>query len=189
MWFSSGVGDQFGHGTHVAGTAAASGDNAEGIAGIAMNARLLNVKMADDDGKSTTVSMSSGIYWAVDHGANVINISSAGERDCSGTWIENWTDTGVAALRRAIDYAWQHNVVIVASAGNNGNTNKLYPAACPHVLAVGAVDQNDLRPSFSNFGTWVQVSAPGTNILSTAVPGAPACFNSPIGVYARCQGT
>jgi thermitase len=122
---------------------------------------------------------------AVDHGAIVINISSGGDRDCSGTWIENWTDTGVAALRRAIDYAWQHNVVVVASAGNAGNTNKLYPAACPHVLAVGAVDQNDLRPSWSTFGTWVQVTAPGTNILSTAVSGAPACFNSPIGMYAR----
>jgi thermitase len=189
MWFSSGAGDQFGHGTHVAGIAAATGNNTEGIAGLAMNARLMNGKIADDDGSVSAVSMTSGIYWAVDHGANVINISAGATRDCSGTWIENWTDTGVAALRRAIDYAWQHNVVLVASAGNDGTTNKLYPAACPHVLAVGAVDQNDVRASTSTHGTWVQVAAPGVNILSSAVPGAPACFNNPIGVYAHCDGT
>jgi hypothetical protein len=153
-----------------------------------MNARLLNGKIADDDGDSTVFGMTSGIYWAVDHGANVINISSAGSRDCSGYWIENWTDTGVAALRRAIDYAWQHNVVVVASAGNDGNTNKLFPAACQHVLAVGAVDSNDLRPSFSNFGTWVQVVAPGVSILSSAVPGS-ACSENPIGLFAHCTGT
>jgi thermitase len=188
LWFSSGGGDDNGHGTHVAGIIAATPNNNEGIVGVGFNTHLLNVKVLYDSGKGTVSGAATGVYWAVDHGADVINMSLGGDRDCSGWWIENWTDTGVAYLRDAINYAYAHNVVVVAAAGNSGNTAKEWPAACNHVLAVANTDNNDNLNDSSTRGTWVQVAAPGTNILSSTVPGGTAC-QSGQGDFGRCTGT
>jgi thermitase len=164
-------------------------DNSEGVAGIGFNARLLNVKAIDDYGSGSASSVADGIIWAADRNAQVINLSLAGSRDCEPWWIEQWLDTGVAYLRDAIDYAWGRGVVIVAGAGNTGGTGKLYPAACPHVLSVANTTLVDNKAADSTYGTWVQVAAPGSSILSTALPCGTKCQQGLQGWYARCSGT
>ena len=168
---SVGTDDVFGHGTHVAGIAAALTNNNLGIAGMGFNSSLIVGKVLGDDGKGSVSQLSDGIYWAADHGATVINMSLAGDQDCSTSWWEDLFDTGRNELRDAIGYAWGKNIVLVAAAGNNGNSNQLWPAACPNVLSVANTTQTDARNSTSNFGTWVDVAAPG---LPSGRPRYPA---------------
>ena len=153
----AGVLDTYGHGTPVAGIIAADGDNNAGVQGIASNCRLLNVKVVDDRGHYTMSDLVEGILWAVDNGANIINISLvSGEKS-----IE---------LERAVDYAWQKGVVIVAAAGNGGTDIPVYPAAYDHCIAVtAAYDDGNLIP-LANYGDWVDIAAPGYKIYST-LPG------------------
>jgi thermitase len=189
QWGNYSHDDRLGHGTHVAGVAAATTNNGEGVAGIGFDAHLLNVKAIDDYGSGSAGSVADGIIWATDRNARVINLSLAGSRDCEPWWLEDWTDTGVAYLRDAIDYAFSRGVVIVAGAGNTGATGKLYPAACPHVLSVANTTIADAKASDSTYGTWVNVAAPGSSILSTALPGGTHCQQDAKGWYARCSGT
>lgn len=148
------VTDDFGHGTAVTGTIVAAGNNNVGTAGVAFGCRVLPVKVMGPTGYAYYSAVAEGIRYAVDNGARVINISIAG-------------DTPSATLQDAIDYAWNHNVVIVAAAGNNGNSVPQYPAACDHVIAVGATDNSDLLASFSSYGSHVQLTAPGVSIWTT----------------------
>jgi thermitase len=178
-----------GHGTHVSGIAAAATNNALGVAGAGYNARLMAVKVLDDIGSGSLSAITSGIYWAADNGANVINMSLAGSDDCSTSWWEDLFDTGRNELRDSINYAFGKNIVLVAAAGNDANSNQLWPAACPNVVSVAATDQSDVRAFFSNFGTWVDVAAPGRSIFSTIVPGAADCQGAPIGSFGTCSGT
>ncbi len=149
--------EPWGHGTHVAGIAAAETNNNNGISGVAWNCKVLPVKVLDDMGVGDYFWLASGITWAADQGADVINISSGGGAP----------DTARdEALRSALQYAYDRNIVIIASTGNDGGS-VLYPAAYDeYCLAVAATDYNDLRPIWSNYGPEVDVAAPGDLILS-----------------------
>jgi thermitase len=149
--------DVHGHGTHVAGIIAATANNGLGIAGIAPNARLLNVKVADDNGMVWAHAAAEGIVWAVDNGAKVINMGF-------------FVPASSPALEQAIDYAWSRGVVLVAAAGNGIESVPIYPACYPEVIAVAATDVSGNLWSKSNYGDWVDAYAPGVEIYST-LPG------------------
>jgi type VII secretion-associated serine protease mycosin len=141
------------HGTWVAAIVAANTNNGIGIAGVSPSARILPVKVLDSSGNGTDADIAAGITWAVDHGADVINLSL-------GASQEN------AVVRRAVEYALEHDVVVVASAGNTASAAPQYPAAYPGVVAVAATDWNgDLAP-FSGRGSWIDIAAPGVDITS-----------------------
>ncbi|WP_036646926.1 S8 family peptidase [Paenibacillus pini] len=146
--------DDVGHGTHVAGIIGALVNNNEGVAGISWYNKILPVKALDKSGSGTTYSVAEGIIWATDHGAKVINLS-----------LGNYADSEF--LHDAIKYAYDRDVVIVAASGNDNTERPGYPAAYPEVLAVAATDQNYKRASFSNYGNYIDVAAPGTSIAST----------------------
>jgi len=145
--------DRLGHGTHVAGIIAATANNGIGIAGAAPNARLLNVKIADDKGMVWASTVAKGIVWAVDNGAKIINMSLA-------------IPSGTPALEAAVDYAWSKGVVIIAAAGNTGTAAPTYPASYPNVVAVAATDASGSMWEKSNHGGWVNAYAPGAGIYS-----------------------
>jgi len=149
--------DDQGHGTHVAGIVGAMTNNHLGIAGIAWHVKLMPVKVLDSSGSGTSTQVATGVRWAVDHGARVINLSLGGK-------------SSSATLRDAIDYAYAHDVLVVAAAGNayqDGNP-PIYPAAYPHVLAVAATDDQDRHASYSSSGPFVDVAAPGGDPSSNA---------------------
>lgn len=139
-------------GPPLAGIIAAASDNALGIAGIAPRARLLPIRV----GVSTTSEAltASGIVWAVDHGAGVILVPLT-------------LGTGSEVLADAVDYAEQHDVLVIAPIGNGGNNEILFPAAFPSCLAVSATNNQDQLSSSSNYGPGVDLSAPGENIWTT----------------------
>ncbi|HEY3281201.1 MAG TPA: S8 family serine peptidase [Armatimonadota bacterium] len=142
--------DTDGHGTHVSGIAAATGDNGTGIAGVSWGARILPVKVLGRNGVGSDSDVADGVQWAADHGANIINMS-LGDSAYSST------------SDRAVQYAWNQGCLIVAAAGNdyqNGNPTS-YPAALSHVIGVGALNDSGLRASYSNTGSYVSVTAPG----------------------------
>ena len=150
------VEDVRGHGTHVAGTVAAATNNGAGVAGSCPDCVLYNVKVLGDDGGGSWDGIAKGINWSADNGAKVVNMSLGGS-------------SGSRTVQRAVDYAWNKGVVLVAAAGNNGSSSPHYPAYYTNVIAVAATDHNDVRASFSNYGSWVDVAAPGANILSTTM--------------------
>jgi thermitase len=144
--------DVFGHGTPIAGIIAA-GDDGLGVAGLAPESHLINVKVADDSGRCLLSALAKGIIWAVDHGARVINIS-----------IE--LKDSAPELQDAVDYAWYNGVVIVAAAGNDANSQPVYPAAYENCIAVTAIREDGTLAPLANYGDWVDVAAPGFNIYS-----------------------
>lgn len=151
---SASLDDVYGHGTHVAGIAAAMTNNAVGVAGLGYSSTIMNVKVLSDAGAGAYSWIASGIVWATDNGAEVINMSLGGSFASS-------------VLEDAINYAWSKGVVVVAAAGNNGDTAPMYPAYYTNCIAVAATDANDARASWSNYGDWVDVAAPGMSIYST----------------------
>ncbi len=146
--------DNNGHGSHVAGIAAANTNNSLGIAGLDRFVRLISVKVLNSAGSGSYSQVADGIIWAADNGAEVINLSLGGS-------------FGSKTLQNAIKYASDKGVVIAAAAGNNGRSSRTYPAYYSQAIAVAATDQNDLKAYFSNYGSWVDVAAPGVSILST----------------------
>lgn len=146
--------DFYGHGTHVAGIAAAETDNGLGVAGVGYNCSLMNVKVLNDSGGGYYSWIAKGIEWATDQGAKVINMSLGAKQKSR-------------ALEDAVNYAWIHGVVVVAAAGNDGNPSPNYPAKYENCLAVAATDSKDQKASFSQYGDWVDVAAPGVDIFST----------------------
>src|SRR3989344_3023584 len=148
------VDDKYGHGTHVGGIAAAITDNGTGVAGLGYNSSLINVKVLDDNGSGYYSWIANGIIWATDNGAKVINMSLGGS-------------SGSSTLQSAVNYAVANGVVVVAAAGNSGNSSPTYPAYYPGVIAVAATDSADAKASWSSYGSWVDVAAPGVNIYST----------------------
>ncbi|MBB5173641.1 S8 family peptidase [Texcoconibacillus texcoconensis] len=146
--------DENGHGTHVAGVATAITNNVEGIAGVGWENPLLAVKVLDEQAEGDAMSIADGIRWAVDEGAEVINLSLGDHHDSE-------------VLHDAIRYAYDNDVVLIAATGNENVSTPMYPAAYEEVLAVSAVDINDKKAIFSNYGNHVDVTAPGEHIPST----------------------
>ncbi len=151
---TSNTSDTMGHGTAVSGTAAASTDNSTGVAGVAWSNPLMPLVVVDSTGYASYSNIASAITYAADHGARVINISIAGASASS-------------TLQSAVDYAWNKGLVVVAAAGNSSSSSPNYPAACNNVIAVSATTSSDTLSSYSNFGTWIDLSAPGDSILTT----------------------
>jgi type VII secretion-associated serine protease mycosin len=157
--------DYHGHGTHVAGIIAAKLGNTEGGAGVAPTCKIMPVKVMGPKGPEGKVEyVAAGLVWAADHGAKVANLSLGDE----GT---------STLLRDAVACALAKDVVVVAASGNfdpdkHTTTNTLdYPAGYPGVMAVGASDANDQLADFSFWGSWLDVVAPGVEILSTVPDG------------------
>ncbi|MDQ0337522.1 type VII secretion-associated serine protease mycosin [Caldalkalibacillus uzonensis] len=148
--------DQHGHGTHVAGIAAAVTNNLTGIAGVSWHNTIMPVKVLNEKGEGGLFELINGIIWATDHGAKVINMSLGDEEHSD-------------LLYDAIRYAYEHDVVLVAAAGNDNVDVPMYPAAYPEVLAVSAVDHLEEKAVFSNYGDYMDVAAPGEHIPSTFV--------------------
>ncbi|MCL6457442.1 MAG: S8 family peptidase [Gorillibacterium sp.] len=146
--------DDYGHGTHVAGIAAAITNNKVGVAGTAQLNQILPVKSFNNKGTATSDHIIQGIMYAADQGARVINMSFGGS-------------TYSTLEAEACAYALKKGAVLVAAAGNNGNSELSYPGAYPGVISVAATDANNKKASFSSYGKWVTVAAPGVDILST----------------------
>lgn len=145
------------HGTFCAGVAAAATNNDEGIAGAGWNCSIMPLKVAHPDSGISSEAIAGAFAYAVDQQASVISMSFGGPGD-----------PGVPEFFQAlVDMAVTSGSVCVAAAGNDGDSVRTYPAACENVLAVGATDQSNLRATFSNWGPWVDVAAPGGFIFST----------------------
>lgn len=151
---SNTVDDRYGHGTHVAGIAAAVTDNGIGVAGVGYDSSLINVKVLGDDAWGTYSWVANGIVWATNNGARVINMSLGGSQ-------------GSKTLEKAVNYAWSKGVVLAAAAGNSNNPSPTYPARYEKCIAVAATNDNDAKADFSSYGSWVDVSAPGVSVFST----------------------
>ncbi len=145
------------HGTHVAGIAAARIDNLKGIAGIAGNVKIMPLQVFQGS-RGTWEAIELAIIYATDNGAHVVNYSGGG-------------GGGAQGLSRAVQYAWDNGVTVVAAAGNNNSSTPFYPAAYPPVLAISGTDRNDRRYSGSNFGNWIDVAAPAVSVYSCLWPG------------------
>ncbi|MEB3196618.1 MAG: S8 family peptidase [Candidatus Sericytochromatia bacterium] len=165
--------DGHGHGTHAAGIAAASANNGVGVVGVAPNCRILAEKVVSDYGYGDVASVAAGIVHAVDQGAQVLSMSLG-------------SPTPNPVVRDAVLYAQGKGAVLVAAMGNSGHEDILYPAAFPGVIAVGATRSDDTRASFSSFGDWISVAAPGDNIVST-VPSHASMH--PVRDYGWMSGT
>lgn len=148
--------DAYGHGTEVAGAAGALTNNAEGVAGVAGAAPIMPVRVTDALGRATAASLASGISWAADHGARVANLSFNGV-------------VGNATIATAAQYAYNHGMLVVAASGNCACVDPTPES--PYILSVSATDETDSLASFSTTGPFVDLSAPGTNILTTVKGG------------------
>jgi len=156
--------DDNGHGTHCAGIISAVLNNGVGIAGIAQ-VKIMAEKVLDSSGYGFDDWIANGIVHAVDQGAKIISMSFGGYGYSS-------------LLHEAVRYAYERGVLLVAAAGNDNVDSKLYPAAYPETIAVSATDEYDEKTFFSNWGDWIELSAPGVNIYSTVPRG-----------YASASGT
>jgi subtilisin family serine protease len=146
--------DDHGHGTACAGIIAAAGDNGFQMAGIAYRCRVMCVKIGLSNGYSYDSMFAPGVVYAADMGAKVQSISY-------------FSDDLTPLLRAAVDYAWRKGCLVVAAAGNFDEPFPIYPAGYDKAVAVAATTSADRKASFSNFGTWVDVSAPGVSIVAT----------------------
>jgi thermitase len=169
---NSDTSDLLGHGTAVAGTIAAAGNNGIGVAGVTWQSHVMPLVVVDENNLAAYSDIAAAIEYAADRGVRLMNISIGGPAPSS-------------TLQSAVDYAWEKGALIFASAMNNGVSDASYPAACNHVMAVSATDTNDHLASFSNYGNWIAISAPGDSILTTTNGGGYAywfgtSFASPI---------
>ena len=151
--------DDFGHGCSVAGIIAANINDGIGIAGVAPNAQIMPLRVLNSSGVGSYSNVAAAIVYAADNDASIINLSLGGVNP--STTLEN-----------AVNYAVAKGVIVVAAAGNNGMEGVLFPAAYPDVIAVGSVDPDLQHSSFSNFGSKIDVWAPGRDILTTRADGS-----------------
>jgi serine protease len=153
---------QYSHGTHVAGIVSAASNNGIGVASIGYSIKLIPVKSTN---QPTVISHGyEGVTWASNNGAKVINMS--------------WGGTfGGQTATNVINSAFNKGITLVAAAGNDNTQTSFYPAAFTNCIAVASTSSTDAKSSFSNFGTWVDISAPGSNIRSTVPNNAYAVYN------------
>ena len=163
--------DDNGHGSMVSGIVAAGTGNGEGIAGVAWSAEVMPVKVLDSNGEGADSDVVDGINWAVAHGAKILNLSLGGDADSP-------------VLHDAVSSAVANGAVVVVAAGNSGDDVPQYPAAYPEAVAVAATDTDGALTDFSSYGSWVDVAAPGFNILSTEIADSSGNDN-----YAYGDGT
>ena len=150
--------DDNGHGTHVSGTISANTNNAAGVAGVAFNSPIVSCKaLATAAGVGLTSDIANCLNWTANQGVKVISMSLGGGE----------SSTLQAAVRNAV----AKDILLVAAAGNDGDSTANYPAAYPEVMSVAATDRNDQRASFSNANADVEIAAPGVAILSTFLAG------------------
>lgn len=157
--------DGHSHGTHVSGTIAAVGNNGLGVIGVAPLAKIMAVKGLGDDGSGYDTDLAQGIVYAADNGADIINMS--------------WGGTGDSpVIEEAIQYAYSLGVILVAAAGNSAiDASQFLPAKYAGVITVSAFNSADTMASFSNFGTKIDVAAPGVGIQSTVPGGFYSSYN------------
>ena len=163
--------DDNGHGSMVSGIVAAGTGNGEGIAGVAWSAEVMPVKVLDSNGEGADSDVVDGINWAVAHGAKILNLSLGGDADSP-------------VLHDAVSSAVANGAVVVVAAGNSGDDVPEYPAAYPEAVAVAATDTDGALTDFSSYGSWVDVAAPGFDILSTEIADSSGNDN-----YAYGDGT
>ncbi|MEW6489528.1 MAG: S8 family serine peptidase, partial [Thermodesulfobacteriota bacterium] len=156
--------DVHGHGTWVAGVAAAAANNGIGIASVAWSARIMPIRIADPNGYAYWSTVASGITWAADHGAHVANVSYNGV-------------SGSSTVQSAARYLRDRGGLTVVAAGNSGGEELI--AASPDIITVSATTSTDTKASFSSYGAYVDLAAPGTSMLTTARGGG----------YVTVQGT
>jgi type VII secretion-associated serine protease mycosin len=149
--------DDHGHGTHVAGIAAAETNNGQGVAGVSWGARLMPIKVLDESGDGYYSDVASGVRYACNHGAKIINLSLGGSNPSS-------------TLKEALEDVSQKGCLVLAAAGNSGQDTVDYPARYAETIAVAATDRTDQRASFSDYGPEIDVAAPGVDIWSTLWP-------------------
>jgi type VII secretion-associated serine protease mycosin len=148
--------DTSGHGSHVAGIIAAVANNGIGGSGVAPNAKILPIKVLDQAGQGDARDVAAGVRFAADSGAKVINLSLGGA-------------TESLSLTQAIQYATDKGSLVVAAAGNGGPTDRpKWPASLDLTIAVTAVDSSNNAPSFDQRGDYIDIAAPGANVVSTA---------------------
>lgn len=162
--------DVYGHGTAVSGTAAMVGNNSAGSAGVAWGAKIMPIRISDLNGYAYFSTVSQGITWAADNGAKVVNISFSGV-------------SGSATVQSAAQYLRNKGGVVVVSAGNSGALDST--AASDSLLSVAATDSTDARASFSTYGNFVDLAAPGVSIYAPTRGGgygnwSGTSFSSPI---------
>jgi subtilisin family serine protease len=158
--------DDAGHGTHVAGVAAARGNNGTGVTGVCWDCRVMPIKVLDSLGTGTFSRIAAGIALAAQNGARVINLSLG-------------SSSRSQAIQDAVTAAGAMGAVVVAAAGNAGSSTRVFPAANDGVVAIAAIDRNGRLADFSSFGDWVGLTAPGVDVWST-LPG---------NAYASWEGT
>jgi len=150
--------DFLGHGTNCSGIIGAVSNNTTGIAGVAWNCRIMAVRAgyADTNGYGALAyaDVAPAIIYAADNGAKIINMSFIGSAS--------------QTIKNAIDYAYSEGVTLIAAAGNSNTVSMQFPAAYDEVIAVSATDHNDDKAYFSNYGSWIDVAAPGVNVYTTA---------------------
>jgi serine protease len=160
--------DRNGHGTQVAGTIGEATNNGIGVTGLAYDVRIMPVRVLDSQGDGDASAIAKGIYFAVHHHAQIINLS-----------LEFTAGTVRAAaipeLIQAIDYAHRHNVLVVAASGNEQDDQLSYPAKAHWVLAVGATTQDGCLGDYSNFGSGLTLVAPGGGPDSSLPHDDPRC--------------
>ncbi len=163
------------HGTHVAGIVGAQTNNGTGIASIGYNVRVMPIKTARNTDGTGSISFGyEGIAWAAQNGARVINCSWGGSTSIAdGGNI----DATYPTQRDVMNFAVQNGCVIVCAAGNSNSSNLFIPAGFTNVISVASTGTTDARSSFSNFGTWIDISAPGESIYSTLPSNSYAFFN------------
>ncbi len=148
------VEDGHGHGTHTTGTVLAR-DNDQGVVGVAPEADLMTAKVLANAGFGDTAGVMAGAQWAADNGAHVISMSLGG-----GDFEQAESDLYTSIVNN-------QNVIIIAAAGNDNTATPSYPASYPAVMSIAALDSNKNKASFSNFGPFISVAAPGVGVLST----------------------
>jgi serine protease len=158
--------DRNGHGTFVAGTIAEETNNLTGLTGLAYGARIMPVRVLDTEGEGEASTIAEGVRFAVDHGAQVINLSLE--------FSPGVTASDIPELIEALRYAHRHRVLVVAAAGNEGHTAVAYPAHAPYVVSVGATTEHGCLAAYSNDGSGLTLVAPGGG-ADADLPGDPNC--------------